>query len=303
MKQLKAVILAAGKGTRMKSKTPKVIHKIMDKTMVEYAIAAAREAGAEEICLIVGSGAEEVKQVVGDGVSYVEQKEQLGTGHAVRCAREFIGREGMTLILCGDTPLIKADTLKQLVKRHLEQKNAVTMLSTCLQDPTGYGRIIRDAAGEFVKNVEHKDATEQERQTKEVNSGMYLFDSAALYDSLDQLTNDNAQGEYYLPDTLTIIREAGGHVDAWITPDATEIMGVNSRVQLSEAIAVMQQRINRHWMEEGVTILAPQLTFIGADVTIGRDVTIYPNTFIYGHVEIPEDSVIPPNTEIGVTFS
>ena len=302
MSNIKAVILAAGMGTRMKSKTPKVIHKIMDKTMVEYAIAAARKAGAEDICIIVGHGAEDVKKVIGDGVTYVEQKEQLGTGHAVRCAKDFIGKDGQTLILCGDTPLIKGETLQAMIARHEEKANDVTVLSTLLKDPTGYGRIIRDANGQFVKNVEHKDATEEERQTKEVNSGMYLFRSAALYDSLDKLKNDNAQGEYYLPDTLTIIREEGGRIDAVVTEDETEIMGVNSRVQLSEAAAIMQQRINKHWMDEGVTIIAPQLTFIGADVTIERDVTIYPNTFIYGDVVVKEDTVVAPNSVIGLKF-
>lgn len=299
---VKAVILAAGQGTRMKSKTPKVLHKVMDKAMVQYSINAARQAGAEDICIIVGHGADEVKQEIGGGVTFVEQKEQLGTGHAVRCAKDFIGQEGQTLILCGDTPLIKGETLKSMIARHIEQNNAVTMLSTILEDPTGYGRIIRDENGEFVKNVEHKDATEEERAFKEVNSGMYLFDSKALYESLDRLKNDNVQGEYYLPDTLSIIRSEGGRVDAVIAVDETEIMGVNSRAQLSEATKIMQQRINFHWMEEGVTIVAPELTFIGMDVTIGRDVTIYPNTFIYGDVIIPEGTVVPPNTVIGLEF-
>lgn len=299
---VKAVILAAGMGTRMKSKTPKVLHKVMDKTMVQYSIDAARAAGVEEICIIVGHGAEEVQKTVGSGVTYVEQKEQLGTGHAVRCAREFIGQKGQTLILCGDTPLIRAETLKNMISRHQEQNNGVTMLSTILENPDGYGRIIRDKNGEFVKNVEHKDATQQERASKEVNSGMYLFDSAALYDSLEKITNDNAQGEYYLPDCLGIIRSEGGHVDAVITPDETEIMGVNSRVQLAEATRIMQQRINHHWMEQGVTILAPELTFIGSGVTIGRDVTIYPNSFIYGDVVLGEGTVVPPNTVIGLEF-
>lgn len=303
MSKIKAVILAAGQGTRMKSKTPKVLHKVMDKTMVQYSIDAARAAGAEEICVIVGHGAKEVMEATkAENITFVEQKEQLGTGHAVRCAKDFIGIEGMVLILCGDTPLITGDTLKNMISRHEEQGNTVTMLSTILDDPTGYGRIIRDENHEFVKNVEHKDATEEERRTKEVNSGMYLFDCDALYHSLDRLKNDNAQGEYYLPDTLSIIRADHGRIDAVITEDATEIMGVNSRVQLSAATAIMQQRINRHWMEEGVTILAPDLTFIGTDVKIGRDVTIYPNTFVYGDVVVAEDTVLPPNTVIGLNL-
>lgn len=297
---VKAVILAAGMGTRMKSKTPKVLHEVLGKSMVQYSIDAARKAGAEEICIIIGHGGEQVRKMVGAGVTYVEQKEQLGTGHAVMCARDFIGTEGQTLILCGDTPLIKSETLRELMSRHEAQANQVTMLSTILADPSGYGRIIRNEKGEFVKNVEHKDATEAERASKEVNSGMYLFDSKSLYESLSKLTNDNAQGEYYLPDTLAIIRGEGGQVDAVITEDETEIMGVNSRVQLADATRIMQQRINRHWMEEGVTILSPELTFIGADVTMEQDVTIYPNSFIYGELVIREGTVVPPGTMLGL---
>lgn len=297
---VKAVILAAGMGTRMKSKTPKVLHEVLGKTMVEYSIDAARKAGAEEICIIIGHGGEQVKQRIGDGVTYVEQKEQLGTGHAVMCAREFIGTKGQTLILCGDTPLIKGETLSRLIKRHKEQNNQVTMLSTILEDPAGYGRIIRNEKGEFIKNVEHKDATETERASKEVNSGMYLFEAKELYNSLSRLTNDNAQGEYYLPDTLSIIRGEGGQVDAVITEDETEIMGVNSRVQLNDATRIMQQRINFGLMESGVTLLAPELTFVGPDVTVEQDVTIYPNSFIYGELVIREGTVVPPGTVLGV---
>lgn len=297
---LKAVILAAGMGTRMKSKTPKVLHEVLGKTMVEYSIVAAKAAGAEQICIIIGHGGEQVKKKIGAGVTYVEQKEQLGTGHAVMCAKEFIGKEGQTLILCGDTPLIKGDTLINLVERHKEQGNQVTMLSTILGNPSGYGRIIRNDKGEFVKNVEDKDATKEERMFKEVNSGMYLFESGALYDSLSKLTNDNVQGEYYLPDTLEIIRSEGGKVDAVIAEDETEIMGVNSRVQLMDATRIMQERINYGLMKEGVTILAPELTFVGPDVVVEQDVTIYPNSFIYGNLVLREGTVVPPGTVLGL---
>lgn len=239
---IKAVILAAGKGTRMKSELPKVLHKVCDKPMVCWAIDAAREAGADRVCAIVGYGAELVQQELKESVEYAHQYEQLGTGHAVMQAKDFIAREGDTLILCGDTPLIKGSTLAKLIARHKEQGNAVTMLSTILEDPTGYGRIIRDEKGEFVKNVEHKDATDKERESKEVNSGMYLFRSQDLYESLGQLTNDNAQGEYYLPDCLEIIRKTGGHVDAVVCEDETEIMGVNTLEQLAQAEAIMKSR-------------------------------------------------------------
>lgn len=296
---LKAVILAAGQGTRMKSRLPKVVHRVMGKCMVEHAIHAARQAGADEICVVVGHGAETVKAEILSGkeasaITFVTQERQLGTGHAVKCARDFIGTEGETLILFGDTPLITGATLGKLVSTHREQGNSITVLSAVLDDPSGYGRIIRDGRGGFVKSVEHKDATEEERRCKEVNSGMYVFDSARLYEALDLLKNDNAQGEYYLPDTLMIIKDKGLKVDAMVAEDATEIEGVNSRVQLAGAEEIMKLRINRKWMEAGVTIIDPKTTYITPDVQIENDVVIYPDTFITGSTVIHADSVIGP---------
>lgn len=296
---LKAVILAAGQGTRMKSKLPKVVHKVMGKCMVEHAIHAAWQAGADEICVVVGHGAETVKSEIlsmkqPSGITFVTQEQQLGTGHAVRCAREFIGTEGETLILFGDTPLITGATLKKLVCTHRTEGNSITVLSAVLDNPAGYGRIIRDADGMFAKSVEHKDATEEERRCREINSGMYVFESASLYQALDLLKNDNAQGEYYLPDTLMIIKAQGLKVDAMVVDDATEIEGVNSRVQLAAAEKIMKLRINRAWMEAGVTIIDPETTYIGPDVRIENDVVIYPDTFITGNTVIKADSVIGP---------
>lgn len=291
---LKAVILAAGQGTRMKSKMPKVVHKVMGKCMVEHAIAAAKQAGADAICVVIGHGADIVKSQIQSEVTYVVQDQQLGTGHAVKCAKEFIGTEGETLILFGDTPLITGETLDRLVKTHRFTGNAITVLSACIDNPTGYGRIIRDLDGTFVKSVEHKDATEEERLCNEVNSGMYVFDSAQLYTALDELTNNNAQGEYYLPDTLMIIRDRGFNVDAMPVDDPTEIEGVNSRVQLAHAEEVMKSRINRKLMESGVTIIDPATTYIESSVTVENDVVIYPNTFLMGDTCVRTDSVIGP---------
>lgn len=291
---LKAVILAAGQGTRMKSKLPKVVHKVMGKCMVEHAITAAKEAGADEICVVVGHGADVVKSSIKEDVTFVLQDKQLGTGHAVKCAREFIGKEGETMILFGDTPLITGATLKRLVDMHRFTGNAITVLSAYIENPAGYGRIIRNLDGSFFKSVEHKDATEEERQCKEVNSGMYVFNSAELYDALDKITNDNAQGEYYLPDTLMIIKDKGLSVDAMSVEDATEIEGVNSRVQLAHAEAVMKHRINEKWMSEGVTIIDPDTTYIEPDAVIENDVVIYPNTFIMGNSVIQTDCMIGP---------
>ena len=246
MAKVKAVILAAGKGTRMKSELPKVIHTALGKPMVDYVIEAARDAGAEkeDICLVVGHKADLVKKTVGDGVNYVLQEEQLGTGHAVKCAKDFIGTEGDTLVLCGDTPLITGKTLTELVEKHRKEANGVTVLSAILDDATGYGRIIRDATGNFEKIVEHKDATEEERACKEVNSGMYIFNSEALSASLDLLSNDNAAGEYYLTDTIALIKKIGLKVSALpLTGDACdEIRGVNTIDQLEEAEQIMCHR-------------------------------------------------------------
>lgn len=239
---LKTVILAAGKGTRMKSELPKVLHEVCGKAMVEHVIGAARAAGSDNICIIVGYGADEVKSKLGDSYNYALQTEQLGTGHAVKCAADFIGNDGDTLILCGDTPLIDGATLKALYDAHKEGNHTATLLSTKLDDPTGYGRIIRDGEGNFVKNVEHKDATDEERASNEVNAGMYIFNSAALQSALKELNNDNAQGEYYLPDTLEIIKNAGGKVEAYVTPDPTVVMGVNDTEQLKVAEEIMKNR-------------------------------------------------------------
>lgn len=242
MEQLKTVILAAGQGTRMKSELPKVLHRVLGKCMVQVVIDAAREAGSQDICLVIGYKGEQVRAEIGEEVRYVWQREQLGTGHAVKCAKEFIGTGGDVLILCGDTPLITGKTLKALYEYHKQAGNCATLLSAMVENADGYGRIIRDAEGRFVKNVEHKDASEKERESKEINSGMYLFRSQDLSEALEELTNENAQGEYYLPDTLEIIREKGGKVEAFALDNAEEIAGVNTLEQLSEAEAVLKKR-------------------------------------------------------------
>ncbi len=242
MSQLKTVILAAGKGTRMKSDLPKVVHRVLGKCMVELVIEAAREAGSEEICLVIGYEGERVRAEIGENVVYAWQKEQLGTGHAVKCAADFIGTTGDVLVLCGDTPLITGKTLHDFYEYHKKNGNGATLLSAIVENADGYGRIIRDKNGCFIKNVEHKDATEEERQSKEINSGMYIFQAQDLAGALQEITNDNAQGEYYLPDTLEIIRKKGRKVEAFALRDAEEIAGVNTPEQLGEAEAVMKRR-------------------------------------------------------------
>lgn len=246
MKRVKAVILAAGKGTRMKSELPKVIHEALGKSMVQYSIEAAMEAGAKpsDVCLVVGHKADLVKNVVGDSVTYAMQREQLGTGHAVKCASDFIGEEGLTMVLCGDTPLITGATLKRLVNTHVEEGNAITVLTAIADNPMGYGRIIKDGWGKFVKIVEQKDATLEEERIHEINSGMYIFDSAVLSKALSMLTNDNVQGEYYLTDTIEIVKSEGfGEVATMILDDIDEIKGVNSPEQLKEAEEILRKRM------------------------------------------------------------
>ncbi len=244
MNSINAVILAAGKGTRMKSELPKVIHQCLGQPMVHYVIKAAKDAGASGCCVIVGYKGNDVKRAIYDVVDYAEQREQLGTGHAVKCASSYIGTAKDTLVLCGDTPLITAGTLKRLIDTHRKQANGVTVLSAVLPDATGYGRIVRDAAGNFVKIVEQKDATPEEQAITEINSGMYIFNSEALNSSLSLLSNDNAAGEYYLTDTIALIKKIGLRVSAMpVEPDhLDDIRGVNTVEQLEEAEEIMRNR-------------------------------------------------------------
>ena len=243
---VKSVILAAGKGTIMKSDKPKVVHQVMGKPMVYYSIEAARQAGADEVCVIVGYKADEVKAAIAASVNdvkvdYALQEDQLGTGHAVKCAADFIGRDGDVIILCGDTPLVTGDTLRKALDFHKESGNGVTVISAMLDDPFGYGRIIRDGDS-LAKIVEQKDADEAEQAVKEVNSGMYIFDCAALQDALSQISNDNAQGEYYLPDAIEIIKKMGLPASAVPMDDADQIRGVNTLEQLADAEKIMENR-------------------------------------------------------------
>ncbi len=244
MGKIKAVILAAGKGTRMNSDLPKVIHKCDGQPMVHYVIKAAQDAGAQDVCVIVGYKAKDVKNAIYDIVDYAEQTEQLGTGHAVKCARDFIGTDGDTIVLCGDTPLITGKTLEKLIDEHKKSANGVTVLSAIVDEPYGYGRIIRGTDGDFLKIVEQKDATDEEQAVNEINSGIYIYNSEALYAALDMLDNDNTQGEYYLTDTISIIKKTGLKVSAVsIAPEALdEIRGVNTVEQLSEAEQIMRNR-------------------------------------------------------------
>jgi bifunctional UDP-N-acetylglucosamine pyrophosphorylase / glucosamine-1-phosphate N-acetyltransferase len=294
-----AIILAAGKGTRMKSKLYKVLHPVCGKPMVQHVVDQVSKLNINEIVTIIGHGAEKVKEQLGDQSKYALQEEQLGTAHAVMQAKEMLaGKEGVTLVVCGDTPLIKAETMEALFRHHEETNAKATILTAKAEDPTGYGRIIRNGEGFVEKIVEHKDATEEERKVKEINTGTYCFDNVALFEALQHVSNDNVQGEYYLPDVIEILKKQGETVSAYQSEDFEETLGVNDRVALAEAERIMRKRINEFHMRNGVTIIDPNNTYIGPDVEIGQDTTIYPGSILSGKTIIGSDSQIGPNSEI-----
>ena len=296
MSDLVTVILAAGKGTRMKSKLPKVLHKAAGKSMVQHVIDAAKAAGAKRNIVVTGFGGDMVREAIGDQAEFAQQKEQLGTGHAVMQTADLLKDEtGTVMVLCGDTPLLTGELLKKLFDSHVEAKAKATVLTAIMPDATGYGRIIRTADGSVQKIVEHKDATEEERQVKEVNSGIYCFDAKALFESLKKVTNDNAQGEYYLPDVLEILQKQGEKIWAVAADDYESTLGINSRQQLAGAEKILRRRKNEELMAEGVTLMDPDTTYVDADVKVGRDTVIYPMTWLEGNTVIGEECEIGPS--------
>ena len=297
-----AIVLAAGEGTRMKSRHPKVVHKLLGKPLVWWTVDSARKAGADRIIVVVGNGADEVRAIFADDadVECVEQTERLGTGHAVRVVRDAIGAfEGPTVILYGDTPLVKPQTIQALVDETRAHHNACTVLTMCPPDPTGYGRIRRDQSGAVTAIVEHKDCTPEEQASlTECNSGMYCFCGGRLTANIDKIGTNNAQGEYYLTDMVDIYVRMGEPVSALLAENFSEMLGVNSRVQLATATKVMQERINERLMESGVTMLDPSQVWVGPEVTVGRDTELLPQTMLWGTTSIGEDCVIGPNTRL-----
>ncbi|MFP7300265.1 bifunctional UDP-N-acetylglucosamine diphosphorylase/glucosamine-1-phosphate N-acetyltransferase GlmU [Neobacillus niacini] len=294
-----AVILAAGQGTRMKSKLYKVLHPVCGKPMVQHVVDQVKKLNIQEMVTVIGHGAEKVKGQLGEESHYALQEEQLGTAHAVMQAQEMLsGKEGITIVVCGDTPLIKAETMESLFKHHSELQAKATILTARIDDPAGYGRIIRNAKGLVEKIVEHKDATDAEREINEINTGTYCFDNAALFEALKNVSNENVQGEYYLPDVVEILKNQGEVVTAFQTNDFEETLGVNDRVALAEAERIMRSRINESHMRNGVTIIDPQNTYIEADVVIGQDTVILPGTILKGRTVIGAECQIGPNSEI-----
>ena len=293
---LKIVILAAGQGTRMKSKIPKVLHKVLDKPMLDHVMEAAQVVTNIKPIVVIGHMSDMVREHLGDKAEIALQEEQLGTGHAVMMAEHYIDNEDEVLILCGDTPLIKGETLKEMTKIKSEGYAAVVM-SAVEEDPTGYGRIIRDESDDFMRIREQKDASEEEKAIKEINAGMYIIDGKLLKENLSKLSVNNAQREYYLTDVLEHIKNAGHRIGVY-QADKMEIMGVNSRLQLSEAERIMRLDVNKMHMANGVTLIDTNSTYIDKNVKIGRDTIIYPNCHIKGNSVIGEDCIIRENTTI-----
>ena len=299
MANLTAVILAAGKGTRMKSKLPKVLHKVGGHPMLEHVMDAAEAAGCRDNVVVIGHGAELVRELVGDRARIALQAEQLGTGHAVLQAADTLKDfTGTVMILCGDTPLLEAEELEKFYAEHVKSGAAATVMSALMDDPFGYGRILRDANGDVAGIVEQKDASEEQKQIKEINTGNYCVEAPLLFEVLRTLGNNNAQGEYYLTDVLAKLRAMGKKVGGVITADSEMIMGVNSRRQLAEAESVMRRRIAERHMDDGVTIMDPASTFIEKSVKIAPDTVIYPNTWLQGATVIGEDCEIGPNVRL-----
>ena len=294
-----AIILAAGKGPRMKSKLHKVLHQVCGKTMVEHVLTQLQAADIKNIVTVVGYGADTVKDALGDQVRYALQKQQLGTGHAVMQTEDLLGElAGQTLVVSGDTPLFTAATFNHLFQYHEQRHAAVTILTSKAPDPTGYGRIVRNEIGIVERIVEQKDASVEEQAIHEINTGVYCFDNQKLFAALKRLTNDNAQGEYYLTDVIGILKEEGEIVTAYQMEDFDESMGVNDRSALAKATKIMQKRINTQLMKDGVTLVDPETAYIDADVQIGQDTVIEGNVVIKGRTTIGADCLIGAGSRI-----
>ena len=298
-----AIVLAAGKGTRMRSQMPKVLHRVLGKPMLSRVLEATSKAQIENQYVVIGHGSDQVEKVLDDSVKLVLQKEQLGTGHAVRTALEVLKQdvtktEGVTvLVTCGDTPLLRAESLAEMMAQHAEQKNVVTVMTTVVPNPTGYGRILHD--GEQIRAiVEEKDADAEVKKIQEINVGTYCFDLGFLIAQIDVLDTNNAQGEFYLTDLLKLAYAAGKPTAAYLLANPDESLGVNNRVQLARAEKLYRERVNEYWMMQGVTMEDPASVFIEDEVVLEPDVILEANVHLFGHTVIKSGAVIESGSRI-----
>ena len=299
IQNLATIILAAGKGTRMKSDHPKVLHPLAGLPLAAYPIQQAKDLGCSPIVMVVGHQSDQVeKQFSGQNIVFVKQEQQLGTGHALQVTQDGLTDfSGTMLLLCGDVPLLRQETLKKLLAKHNQSGAIVSVLTTNMDNPTGYGRIVRQ--GDTIERiVEEKDATTQEKTIQEVNTGVYAFEAPLVFELLRQVSNNNAQGEYYLTDIIALAREQEYKVRASILDNPNEAMGINDRVQLSQAATILRSRINHNHLLAGVTLIDPSTTYIDSTVTIGPDTTIHPGTHLRGNTNIGSHCTIETGTVI-----
>ncbi len=292
-----AIVLAAGVSRRMNTQMPKVLHEVCGRPMLAYVLDACREAGIGKIYVVVGFGIERVRERFSDteDIVWIQQKEQKGTGHAVLCCKQHLKEfEGETIVVCGDGPLIRAATLKTLIEKHETGQSSVTLATAILDDPAGYGRIVRDAYSNIQGIVEDSDCTSEQLRIKEVNPSYYLFDNEILFEAVEKVKPDNVKGEYYLTDALSLIIATGHKVLAVTAVRPDEAMGVNSRTELTEANKIMQRRIQKQLMDSGVTIVDPDNTWIDIRAQIGQDTVIEPFTYIHGEVKIGRGCRVGP---------
>lgn len=299
---LSAIVLAAGKATRMKSQRVKVLHEICGRPMLAYVLDAARAADVTRLVVVIGHDRMHVMEAFRDqpDITWVVQDQQKGTGHAVQVTRHaFPEMSGSTFILAGDGPLIRPETLRLLAKRHAETNAAVTLATAILDDPAGYGRIVRDAAGDLLGIVEHGDATEAQKQIREVNPSYYLFQTKELFGALEKVKPDNPKGEYYLTDTLAILRQSGKKLAAVAAVPREDVLSINTRRELAVVNHVMQQRIQEQMMAAGVTLVSPENTWIESGATIGEESIIEPFTFLGSTASIAAGTRVAAGSVIG----
>lgn len=300
-----AVILAAGKGVRMKSSLPKVLHPILGKPMVSYVIEACRRAGIERILLVVGHRSDLVQETLGPELEYIEQAEQLGTGHALMMTESVLrGFDGNVLVLAGDAPFLTGSILKKMINHHKKTMATATMMTAIIDPPPAYGRIVRDASGRILRIVEDRDASNEEKKNTEVNTSHYCFQASEIFSLLSSLKRDNDQGEYYLTDVIQLFVQQGCCVETLTADDPHVLVGINSRMDLNNACRILQDKIIQRLLADGVTIVNPSAVMIESDVKIGKDTIIYPFTSLVGKTVIGRECHVGPqvkllNTKIG----